>query len=164
MYAFFRSFLGLELSSMELTFWHLTIRMLIIYILGIVTLRLQRQFMTIRTPFTYMLNIIIGSVFANAIIGTVPYLPVLGMAIVMNAITWFIALITFYFPGFEKIIKGKPEILIKDGQIQWQVMRKNLITKDELMDSVHRLTKTNDLSHIKIAYFENSGRITFVIK
>lgn len=155
---------GLGLNKETLTIWHLVARALFVYLFGIILVRTQRQFMNINTPFNFILNFILGSVLANAIIGTVPFFPVIGMALVIALINLLIAKLSYHFPSIELLIKGKPEILIQDGKIQWDVMRKNLITQDELMDSVHRITQSEDISTIKTAYFENSGRITIVRK
>lgn len=164
LYEWFDFIFGLGLSKETLSMWHLVARALFVYLFGIILVRTQRQFMNINTPFNFIVNFILGSVLANAVIGTVPFFPIVGMVTVMAIINFLIAKLSYHFPSIEILIKGKPEILIKDGKIQWEVMRKNSITEDELMDSVHRITQSEDISPIKTAYFENSGRITIVRK
>lgn len=156
--------LGLSLKANDLTVYNLIARAAFIYVGGIILFRGQREFMMINTPFTFMLNFILGSVLANAIIGTVPYFPIVSMSLFIIFINWLMSVISFYSPHFERFIKGKRQILIEDGQIQWDAMRRNLITKDELLDSVHRLARSENIKDIKRAYFENSGRITIIEK
>lgn len=163
-YTYIETLFGLRLDAQHLALWQLAIRGLFIYGGGIFLFRAQRQFMEITTPFNFMLNFIMGSMLANAIIGNAPYFLTIGLALIILVTNWLVAICSYYSETFEQFIKGDAALLVKDGQIQWKNMRKHLITKDVLMDSVHRHTKSNDLSLVKAAYFENSGRITIILK
>jgi uncharacterized membrane protein YcaP (DUF421 family) len=162
MYPLLNSILGLDLSSNYLTFTHLIFRAFIVYFAGMFLVRLQSQFMGINTTFNYMLNFITGSLLANAIVGEGPYFPILGMCLLVIFMNWLIALLCSYSSFMERIIKGKPDILIKNGKIIWRNMRKNLISHDELLEAVHKNLQGTDLSLVKEAYFENSGQITII--
>ncbi len=163
-YNFLDYFLGLSLDNKSMTLFYLIHRISLIYILGILFVRFNRQFMGMRTPFYYMINLVLGSILANAIIGTVSYLAALGMALFILLVNFGIATISFYSKSFEYLVKGRPVLLISDGQIRWDAMRRNLMTYDELMDSVRRNTKSDDISKIEKAYFETSSRITIILK
>ena len=155
--------LGLTLSADVLTTFHFINRMMIIYILGIALVRMQRQFMGINTPFNYIITFVLGSVLASAVIGDAPYMPVLTMTLFILIINFVMAALVYYSKFFEKIIRGERDVLVKDGKIQWDNMRRNLVTYDELMESAHSCT-IEELNEIKKAYFENSGKITIIIK
>lgn len=154
---------GLELSNRELGLGHLVMRGLLIYFGGTLLVRIHSQFVGITTPFNFMLNFILGSVLANAIIGEIPYFTTLGMALCIAFVNWFIAWLCFYSPFIEKLFKGQSDLLVKDGKIIWDNMRKNLITRDELLEEVHRWLNTTDISQVKKAIFEN-GEITIIKK
>lgn len=158
----FYTLLGLHLPAEALTISHLIIRAFLIYFAGIFLVRFQAQFMGINTPFSYMLNIMMGSLLADAILGKGLYLAVVGAAFTIALMNWLIASLCFYFPSIDIFFRGEPDILVKDGRIQWKAMRKNLITKDELMESVHKQTQSDNLVKVKRAYFENSGEITVI--
>src|SRR5215467_4041391 len=93
---FLTSLLGLDLSQEALTLYHFTARAFLIYFVGMFLIRLQGQFMGINTPFTFMLNFIMGSVLASAIVGDAPYLPVVGTALFIALMNWLIALLCYY--------------------------------------------------------------------
>ena len=164
MYNFFSPLFGLEITSEALTFMHLSLRAFLVYFIGMLLIRIQGQFMGINTPFTYMLNFIMGSLLANAIVGDGAYFPTLGMCLFIAVLNWIIALLCYYAPAAERFFKGEADLLVKDGKILWKNMRRNLITKDELMESVHKFTLSDDLSRVKKAYFENSGEITIILE
>lgn len=159
---FLNSVLGLELSQEALTLYHFTARAFLIYFVGMFLIRIQSQFMGINTPFTFMLNFIMGSVLASAIVGDAPYLPVVGTALFIAVMNWIIALLCFYSESIKRFFKGDADLLVKDGKIIWKNMRKNLITKDELMEAVHKEINSDDISKVKKAYFEDSGEITII--
>ena len=155
---------GLGLSSESLGVVHLITRITFIYFAGIILFRINRQFMSIVTPFNYILNFTLGSVLAEAVTGTVPFFSVLIMVLFIMFLNFLISCMNYVSKPFEKFIKGWEETLVLDGKIQWSEMRKNLVTKDELMESLHLQTNCDDLSQVHKAIFENSGRISFVLK
>lgn len=155
---------GLGLSSESLGALHLIARITFIYFAGILLFRINRQFMSIVTPFNYILNFTLGSVLAEAVTGTVAFFAVLVMVFFIMFLNFLISCMNYISKPFEKFIKGWEEVLVLDGKIQWSEMRKNLVTKDELLESLHLQTNTDDLSRVHKAIFENSGRISFVMK
>lgn len=158
------SLFGLGLSSESLGAIHLITRITLIYFAGIILFRINRQFMSIVTPFNYILNFTLGSVLAEAVTGTVPFFAVLLMVLFILCLNFVISCINYISKPFEKFIKGWEETLVLDGKILWPEMRKNLVTKDELMEALHLQTNHADLSRVHKAIFENSGRISFVLK
>lgn len=155
---------GLGLSSESLGAIHLIARITFIYFSGILLFRINRQFMSIVTPFNYILNFTLGSVLAEAVTGTVPFFSVLAMILFIMFVNFAISCINYVSKPFEKFIKGWEETLVLDGKIQWHEMRKNLVTKDELIEALHLQTNCDDLSRVHKAIFENSGRISFILK
>lgn len=162
-YPYLDRFFGLSVTGF-LSLEHLIWRILVVYIFGITIMRLQRQFMAINTPFNYILSFTLGSILASAVTGEAPFLPVLGMTLFIFMINYLVALGIYKSNRFERLIQGSPDLLVKDGEIQWKGMRKNLITKDELLDAVHEVTNHKNLKLVERAYFENSGRISIIEK
>ena len=163
-YTFLDGLLGLNTPGEALTFIHLIGRIAIIYFIGIILIVTQRQFMGVITPFNYILNFTVGSVLAGAVMGEAPFFPVMGMTLFIFLVNFLMGAAIYWSPRIERLIKGKRDLLVEDGHIQWKGMRRNLITKDELMDAVHAAVNHDRLSEIDRAYFENSGRITVIEK
>lgn len=162
-YPYLDRFFGLSVTGF-LSMEHLIGRILVIYIFGIIMMRLQRQFMAINTPFNYILNFTLGSILASCVTGEAPFLPVLGMTLFIFTLNYLVALGSYMSDRFERLIKGDRDLLVKDGQIQWKGMRRNLITKEELLDAIHESTSHGELNRVSRAYFENDGHISVIEK
>lgn len=162
-YPYLDRFFGLSITGV-LSMEHLIWRILLIYVFGIIMMRLQRQFMAINTPFNYILNFTLGSILASCVTGEAPFLPVLGMTLFIFTLNYLVAWGSYISNRFERVIKGDKDLLVKDGQIQWKGMRRNLITKEELMDAIRETTPHGDLGLVFRAYFENNGHISVIEK
>lgn len=147
-----------------LTLWHLCARVLIVYIITLMLMRIDRQIIGVPTIFNFVLNVLLGSLLANGIIGDAPFLPVLGAAIFITMLNIACAWLTYASPFLDYVITGSRKVLVKDGVIQWHEMRRNFITHDELMSVLHHQTQLSDLKHVQFAYLEKSGEISFVVK
>lgn len=64
---------------------------------------------------------------------------------------------------FERLLSPPKLLLIKNGEMQRRNMRKEMITKDELMSQL-RLQGVEDVSEVKECYLEGSGSISLIKK
>ena len=64
---------------------------------------------------------------------------------------------------FSKVIIPDPILLVKDGKIIDESMKKARISRKEL-DSYMRLSGTEDISTIKSSHLEINGQVSFVKK
>jgi uncharacterized membrane protein YcaP (DUF421 family) len=154
----------LGLDQTTLTLWHMTYRAFIVYIFGIILIRVNRKFLGMYSVANFILYVTLGSLLASAIIGSSPFFETLGIIIALMFGNWLLTLLMFHFKIIEHIVKGAPDLLVRDGKIQWRTMHHHHITKEELLDALHRNAHTSNLELVKMAYFENSGAISFVFK
>jgi uncharacterized membrane protein YcaP (DUF421 family) len=86
-----------------------------------------------------------------------------GIFLVATLIFWglFLNWLSFRFTIFEKLLKPRKLLLVKNGRMLKENMRKELITYSELMSEV-RSNGVTDLSSIKEAYMEPSGTISII--
>jgi len=64
---------------------------------------------------------------------------------------------------FERLLEPKALQIVKDGELLWRNMRREMITKDEV-ESQMRENGIEDLSEIKSACMENNGNFSFIKK
>lgn len=64
---------------------------------------------------------------------------------------------------FRKIVESDPVLLVKDGVMQRQNMKKELIATDELLGLL-REQGIDQVSNVKTCYIESSGNISVVKK
>jgi uncharacterized membrane protein YcaP (DUF421 family) len=88
-----------------------------------------------------------------------------GIILVCTILFWSFALnwLGFHFPKLDKLIKPDKLLLVKDGRMIKENMRRELITRQELMSEV-RSNGLADLDGIAEAYMEPSGRISIIQK
>lgn len=150
----------------DITWWQMSIRAVIVFIIALVIIRFgNHRIFGKHSAFDIVLGIIYGSVLSRAITGNSPFFPTLVAALVLMLLHRLLAVIAFnsHF-GFGNWIKGKPSVLIKDGEIQWNALRKNSITENDLKEAVRKSGCEADLSKINTAYLERSGDISIIQK
>lgn len=154
----------LGLDQVELSWWQMAVRAIVVYLAAILMLRLgEKRFMGKNTAFDVILGIVLGSVISRAITGNAPFFPTLGAGFVLVGMHWIMAATAFHADRFGTIIKGSDRLLVDKGKILWEQMRKSHISEKDLISAL-RLTGKNDLSEVESARFERSGDITFVTK
>lgn len=146
----------------EVLFFHMFARAVCVYILGIILVRLDRRFMTMRTSSNFFLYILLGSVLATAIVGKLFY-EILGMAILIMALNWFIGYLE-YILQIRHLIEGEPVLLIENGKINHKHLRWFSITEKELIMLLRLQKNTDNLNLVDRSYFEINGEISFIMK
>lgn len=86
-----------------------------------------------------------------------------GIILVMTIVFWNYTLdwVGYRFPRFQRFFHPPPLPLVRDGQLLASNMRRELITRGELMSQL-REQGIADLSQVKRAYIEGDGRISVV--
>jgi len=157
---------ALGIDYQGLSWWQMSIRAVIVFIVALVIVRVgNSRIFGKNTAFDIVLGIIYGSVLSRAITGNSPFFPTLVAALVLVLLHRFLAVVAFHTNfGFGNWIKGKPSVLIMNGEVQWDALRKNSITVNDLKESVRKSGCEADLEKIDMAYLERSGDISIIQK
>ena len=86
--------------------------------------------------------------------GVIPILTLLSLSLLISQLS-------LHHLRFRRLICGTPAILIREGQVQQEVMRKNRYTIDELLEELRAQGYTS-VSDIKYAVLENSGKLSIL--
>ena len=62
------------------------------------------------------------------------------------------------------LIKGRPELIIENGNLILGSMRRNHISRHDVEEDLRLAAKTEDLKDIRAGYVERSGDISFIEK
>lgn len=90
------------------------------------------------------------------IYGVIPILMVVSMDVIMSYIM-------LKSTNIRRMVTGTPQIIISDGKIDQQVMKRLRYTIDELMEAM-RECMIFDLSEVQYAIVETTGKINFFQK
>ena len=162
-FSFVKAAFGINGDNVNM-FLYMCLRGIIVYFSSVILLRFNRRFAGIRTPFNFILFVMLGSISAVAITGSMPFLPVYGIILLLMLVNRIVASIVFYSPFVERLIKGPVVRLVNDGEIQWDNMVRSYVTKRELLNELHNQLHTMDLSIISSASLTSDGAINFIIK
>ncbi len=154
---------AIGLSAFSFTaFMQMIVRGIIVYFFGLSMARFNKKLMGIRTPFNFVLFIMLGSIFANAIIYANSFFPILGTVLLLSLLNGLVTALAFYFPAVELFVKGAPIELVQNGKIQWSAMKKNFITKQELLNELYIQLHTRSFKQVASAILTTDGTIDFI--
>jgi uncharacterized membrane protein YcaP (DUF421 family) len=101
---------------------------------------------------------------AGAITGSGEFVRNLVAGLVLVILHAFLALVSFHTDWLGSIIKGDPILLIENGEVQPEGMRRAHITDEDLIEALRLRTNQNDPAKVKCAYMERSGDISVVAR
>lgn len=81
---------------------------------------------------------------------------ILACSVAIDAIAW-------RWPALGRLLKPRPKPLVEDGKLNEKVLRRELMTEDEVLSQL-RLHGVDDISQVKRAYIEPNGMISVLRK
>ena len=161
----FETFLGLGVEPKDLTFIQISLRGIIVFLVTLVAMRLgHKRSLSRKTPFDAVLLVILAAVLSRAINGSAAFFATLGGGVVLVVLHRIFAYLAFYSHGFGILVKGTPDTIVRDGEYDFPVMRRNHVSTHDLEEDMRLSAHTDDLSKIRVARIERSGDISFVQK
>ena len=157
--------LGLGAEPRDLTFVQVSLRGVVVFLVTLITLRLgHKRSLSRKTPFDAVLLVILASVLSRAINGSAPFFATLGGGVVLVLLHRVFAFLTFYSHRFGILVKGRPDVIVRDGQCDMAMMWRNHVSTHDLDEDMRLSAHTDDLSDIRVARVERSGDISFIKK
>ena len=157
--------LGLGPEGKHLTAVQMSLRAAVVFVLSIVMLKVgDKRFMGKSTALDVFLGIVFGSTVSRAITGNAPFGPTLAAGFVLVLLHWLFAAVAFRSHAFGKLVKGQNRLLVKDGEIEWDAMRKSHVTTHDLNEALRSNGENPDVSRIKEAHIERNGDISILMR
>ena len=164
-YNFVGPLLGLGVEPKDLTFLQISIRGIIVFIATLLMIRLgHKRSLARKTPFDAVLIVILASVLSRAINGSAAFFATLGGSVVIVLIHRLFALIAYHSHAFGILIKGRPEVIVENGNFVIDTMRRNHISKHDLEEDLRLDAEFENISRVQVARVERSGDISFIRK
>ena len=115
-----------------------------------------------KSAFDQVIAIMLGAVLSRGITGASPF----GQTVVAGIVMMFIYRLTGWLSernnGFERIVKGDPVLLYKDGNFNRKKMQQCMITEEDIKESVRLELQEPDLRNVAEVLLEINGRLSFV--
>jgi uncharacterized membrane protein YcaP (DUF421 family) len=139
------------------------VRPILVYVCLIGFLRLfgKRELAQLN-PFDLVVLLSLSNTVQNAIIGDDNSVTggMIG-AFSLLAINWIVVRLLFRAPKLSEQLEGDPSVLIRDGQIDHAVMKKETLTETDLLSVLHK-QGVDDVSQVRMCVLEPNG--TFYVE
>lgn len=151
--------------DMNVPWWEFVLRGVVVYVFLLVFLRLTGKRQTGQyAPFDLVLLLILSNAVQNSmnagdnslVGGLVSAATLIGCHVVL-------AQLTFRFAWMERLIDGSPQVLVQQGQVNTDLMRKELLSTDDL-EAALRASGCLHLHEVERATIETNGQITVVLR
>jgi uncharacterized membrane protein YcaP (DUF421 family) len=157
----FQTWLGLGLDVGDVGAIQMVLRTVVIYAFSLVIVRLaSKRFLSEATAFDVVVGIMLGSIMSRAINGSAPFLPTLLGGVGLVGVHWILGVLAVRASWFGTLVKGKPVLLIKDGNIQREGMRRAGLSNNDLEQALRLRSNQTDPAKIQLAYLERNGGIS----
>jgi uncharacterized membrane protein YcaP (DUF421 family) len=162
---FFLVLLGPDGKASELTVANISLRGFLIFVVGLALVRVgDRGALAQKTAFDAVFIVLLGSMLSRAINGTAPFFATIAGAIALMVIHRIFAFAAHKSHGFGQLIKGKPITVVRNGEVDWQQLKRALVSKHDFEEDLRLDGKTEDVSTVQLARLERSGDISFIKK
>lgn len=83
--------------------------------------------------------------------------------ITFMACDYLVNALSYRLPFLERLVSAPPLQVIRDGKFLRRNMRREFLTEEELLSHL-REQGIDDITHVKVAYVEDEGKVTAVFK
>lgn len=151
--------------EMSVPWWEFVLRGVVVYVFLLVFLRLTGKRQTGQfAPFDLVLLLILSNAVQNSMnAGDNSLVGGLISATTLIACHVALAQLTFRFKWMERLIDGTPQVLVRHGEVNSKLMRKELLSTDDL-EAALRASGCLHLHEVERATIETNGQITVVLK
>lgn len=144
--------------TLQIPWWELLLRGSAVYLALFLIFRLsgKRQVGQL-TPFDLVLLLIISNAVQNAMVG--PDTSLIGgllVAVVLIAWNRLLGFLSMRSHRLERVIEGRPEVVVHNGRVFEDVLRRNDISHEELRAALRR-NGVFDLDQVDYALLETNG-------
>ena len=143
----------------------IALRAIALYVFVVFIMRIigRREISTL-TPFDLVLLIVLGDAIQQGL--TQDDYSVTGAIVAVSALAVMqvtTSYISYRVKPFRKVLKGEPIILIEDGKLLSQNMRRERVTADDVAEEM-RTQQIATFDQVQRAILESNGTISFIQK
>lgn len=141
------------------------VRSLVMFFVALVLIRLGGVRMFGRkSAFDDIMVIMLGAILSRGVVGASPFWATVAASAVMIAIHRVVSWACIKSKTIERLLRGKPFVLYKNGKINHVNLKRSSLSESDLTESVRLEMKQQTLDNVDTAFIETNGRISFVEK
>lgn len=149
----------------SILWWQMSIRAVLIFLatLGLIRMGGTRVFGK-NTAFDIVLGVILGSILSRALTANAAFFPTLAAAVTLVLLHMVLARLALRSHRVGHLVKGVEHRIIADGEVRWDVLRKNHMTRHDLEEILRLNAGTEEVDRIAEAYLERNGDVSVIKK
>lgn len=149
-------------TSIEITWWQMCIRAIIVFVFGIALLRLAgRRAFGRQSAIDIVLTVLIGSNLSRALTGGAPFFATLAASAALVVLYWASIHVTQRSHAVGYVMKGEQTVLVREGNPDGGAMRRVGVSEQDLHEAI-RSQGVDQLRDVKLATLERSGHVSVV--
>lgn len=152
--------LGIGREAQALSAGQMAGRAVVLYVATLAIVRLgKKRFLSRASAFDVIVGIVIGSIASRAITGNAPILPSLAATAAVVGLHWLVSAVAVRWYGFGRLIKGRDEVLIRQGVVDERALRAAHMTRRDLGEALREQGVT-DATGVQQANLERDGKVS----
>jgi uncharacterized membrane protein YcaP (DUF421 family) len=160
-----RQVLGLDLEPRDLSFFQISLRGIIVFVVSLVIVRVaNKRFLSNMTAFDAILGFILASMLARAVNGSAAFVPTLAAGFVLVGVHRVIARLAYRSDKFGNVVKGTAQTIVSEGKLDRKMMARVGISEKDLLEEARLNGTVTKVEDIQLATLERSGEVSVVGK
>lgn len=144
------------------TILQVAFRTLILYFLALVVVRIMgKRSVANLAPFDLVVIIMIGSAAAIPMEQNVSLLNGVIPVVLLGVAQYLVSLINVYSRGTERITQGTPVLLVQNGKVLWENLKKERVTLEDLRIML-REAGIGNITDVQEARLEPNGKVSVI--
>lgn len=151
---------GTELGPLQMA-----ARAVVVFLFSLLLIRISgKRSFGMRMPVDNVVTILLGAVLSRAITGASPFFSTLAAGLAIIVMYRLITALTVYSRLFGRIVKGKVDLVYKDGKMLKETMNRCMVTQKDLEEVVRVKGQADSFEKIETMHVERNGEISVVKK
>ncbi|HEY5804537.1 MAG TPA: YetF domain-containing protein [Lysobacter sp.] len=149
--------------EMSMPWWEFVFRAVVVYVVLLAMIRMSgKRTMGQFTAFDMLLIVLLGNAVQNALLGKDTSMTGgLLLAATLIVLNWLVGFITSRSKTAEHILEGVPVVLVRNGHVYRDVLKRELVNRDDLAKAM-RESGCSDIERVRLALLETDGHITIM--
>ncbi|KXV09549.1 hypothetical protein CR51_10390 [Caballeronia megalochromosomata] len=117
-----------------------------------------------RSPFDYVVAILLGATLSRVIVGASPAIPTLLASLVMVLLHRTLGWACVRSSRLESLVQGVEREVFRDGRFNDEQMSAALITRTDVFETARQELHSLDLEDVQSAMLERNGEVSLIRK
>lgn len=147
----------------QLETWQMAARAIAVFVIALVLIRASgRRSFGQHSPFDACITVLLGAVLSRAVVGASPFWSTVAGGAALVVLHRAVALGSVRWRRFEDLVEGREIVLVRDGQIDQDNMRKALVSRQNLEEAMRQQIGNAGLAEVGCAILERDGKLTVI--